>query len=173
MKTELSTANRDKETTIKPLDNTAENANNPKPPETNTQHTPKSFEVKDFIKQTFLVEMPEDFYQFWDYCKTLKPAKPEDAFKESGLTLVGPFDVLAGKFYDIPKQPDDDYLVHWRYYHDPPECQTVLKGDSKTGFHIGYFRDSPKDEPVFLVSNCAQEDGVFKLVGDNIFAAVL
>lgn len=144
----------------------------PKQKMLNLGRTPQNFNPKEFIKEKFLVEMPEDFYQFWDFCTSLKEKCPQEAFKDVGLTLVGPYDVLAGKFYDIEEQSDDNYLLHWRYYYDPPECQTVLRGDDKTGYHIGYYRDSPKDLPICLVSNCVKTDGILNVVGDNIFAAV-
>lgn len=115
--------------------------------------------------------MPEDFYQFWDLAKTINADKPEYAFNSVGLTLVGPYDVLAAKFTG-KSITDDDYLLHWRYYYDVPEFQTVIKGDDKTGHHIGYFRDEPSEKPVFLASNCCEKDGTFTIMGDNIFAAV-
>lgn len=31
---------------------------------------------KDIIKQLFLVEMPDDFYSFWEMCKTLNEKDP-------------------------------------------------------------------------------------------------
>ena len=31
---------------------------------------------KENIKQKFLVEMPEDFYEFWEFCKTEKSEQP-------------------------------------------------------------------------------------------------
>ena len=65
-----------------------------------------------------------------------------DAFlPELGLQLVGPYDVLAKKCVKknkAGKRPN--YLRHWRYYYDPPEFMTVIKGDDATQFHIGYFR---------------------------------
>ncbi|XP_018573352.1 histone PARylation factor 1 [Anoplophora glabripennis] len=129
------------------------------------------FDNKQFIRAKFLVDMPTDFYQFWNYCKQIKPNDPLNALKDIGLKLVGPFDVLAGKFVNVNKS-DEEYLLHWRYYYDPPEMQTVLKGDDKTGFHIGYFRDSPDESPIFLASNCAKKDGVLHQMGPNIFAAI-
>ncbi|CAH0560744.1 unnamed protein product [Brassicogethes aeneus] len=128
-------------------------------------------DVKKFIKEKFLVDMPGDFYHFWDFCKSLKPGKPLEAFKEVGLTLVGPYDVLAGKF-DNCKKSDNDYLLHWRFFYDPPEFQTVLMGDIKSGFHIGYWRDDPKEKPVFMVQNKSRVDGVIQHMGENIFAAI-
>jgi hypothetical protein len=38
---------------------------------------PTPEDEKEAIKQKFLVEMPEDFYSFWSFCKTLSPDKPE------------------------------------------------------------------------------------------------
>lgn len=135
-------------------------------------YTPAVLNEKQFIKSKFLVTMPDDFYQFWNMCQTIKPNSPSEAFKDVNLFLVGPFDVLANKFSNIPEMDDEKYLIHWRYFYDPPEFQTVIKGDDKAGFHIGYFRDSPEDLPVFLATNCALKDGIFHSTGQNIFAAV-
>ena len=71
-----------------------------------------------------------------------------DSFAEAlqdtlGFTLVGPYDVLAGRHKDVAcnstgRRPN--FLLHWRYYYDPPEFLTVIKGDSDKQFHLGYFR---------------------------------
>ncbi|XP_017786223.1 PREDICTED: UPF0609 protein C4orf27 homolog [Nicrophorus vespilloides] len=137
-----------------------------------TKTVPNSIDEKLFIKEKFLVEMPDDFYKFWDFCKEINVLHPENALEEIDLQLVGPFDVLAQKFCNKPEPSPEEYLFHWRYYYDPPEFQTVLKGDNSKGFHIGYFRDDPKELPIFLASNCAKIDGVLKQCGCNIFAAV-
>lgn len=82
-------------------------------------------EPKEFIKHKFLVEMPRDFYLFWDFCKenSKKEQKPENLFNKFGLKLLGPFDVLAGKFDDAQMFEPGDYIRHCRYYYDPPEFQ--------------------------------------------------
>lgn len=134
------------------------------------ENTDRQF-VHEIIKEKFLVNMPDDFYKFWDFCKKLKSNSVSEALKEVGLTLIGPFDILAGKFNDVTKN-EAEYLIHWRYYRDPPECQTVLRGDDGTGFHIGYFRDSPDDDPVFLVGNHVKKNGILTPMGANIFSAV-
>ena len=54
-----------------------------------------------------------------------------------GLKLVGPYDILAGK-KSTKKKPC--WYRHWRYYYDPPEFMTVIKGDDESQFHMGYFR---------------------------------
>ena len=97
-------------------------------------------DVKESIKQKFLVDMPKDFYHFWDFCKERNHEKPEDALWQiCGLKMVGPFEVLSGQLKRSGNRKLDDYLCHWRYYYDTPEFQTVIV-DPKTDFHIGYFR---------------------------------
>ena len=65
-----------------------------------------------------------------------------DAFQSGlGLQLVGPYDVLAGKCLKKNKSGEKpNYLRHWRYYFDPPEFLTVIRGDDASQFHMGYFR---------------------------------
>ena len=54
--------------------------------------------------------------------------------------MVGPYDVLAGKTKRRADSARPNYLCHWRYYYDPPEFLTVVRGDDKKQFHIGYYR---------------------------------
>ena len=64
-----------------------------------------------------------------------------DAFHSSlGLQLVGPYDVLSGKTKRHTGSERPNYLCHWRYYYDPPEFLTVVRGDDKKQFHLGYYR---------------------------------
>jgi hypothetical protein len=46
-----------------------------------------------------------------------------EALKDVGLLLVGPFDVLSGNLKKAKNRKLSIYLVHWRYYYDPPEFQ--------------------------------------------------
>ncbi|CAH0395967.1 unnamed protein product [Bemisia tabaci] len=127
---------------------------------------------KEFIKKKFLVEMPEDFYSFWSFCESLNKKEPQNALKAFDLTLVGPFDVLSGAMRKCKNMKPEDYLVHWRFYYDPPEFQTIIKGDDKKQFHLGYLRDDPKQPPAFVASNEAAENFIIKAVAENIFGAV-
>lgn len=45
-------------------------------------------DVREKVKRKFLVDMPEDFYQFWEFCKSLDPVHPdgEEATRGSVLT---------------------------------------------------------------------------------------
>lgn len=82
-------------------------------------------EPSKLIRKIFLVNMPNDFYQFYDLCSEMRPNDPTSAFKIADLKLVGPYDILAGEINsDTPDQ--DKLLTHWRYYYDPPEFQVIV-----------------------------------------------
>lgn len=37
----------------------------------------ESEDVKENVKRKFLVQMPEDFYQFWEFCESQNPSIPQ------------------------------------------------------------------------------------------------
>lgn len=78
-----------------------------------------------FISEKFLVEMPNDFFVFWEFCKVKSSdnCAPENVFSKFGLKLVGPFDVLSQRFDEVNPFEPGDYLRHWRFYYDPPQFQ--------------------------------------------------
>ncbi|KAM4710022.1 histone PARylation factor 1 isoform 2-T2 [Discoglossus pictus] len=129
--------------------------------------------LRQEVESLYRFTMPEDFYQFWDFCAEINPEAPYDALKPSlGLQLVGPYDILSSKHKSVKTSVEINYNLHWRFFYDPPEFQTVLVGDIKTQFHMGYFRDSPEDLPVFVGSNEASKGCTITQLGDNVFAAV-
>ncbi|PNF21584.1 hypothetical protein B7P43_G12709 [Cryptotermes secundus] len=141
-------------------------------PEEEEDLPPTPENENEAIKQKFLVDMPEDFYSFWSFCKSLSPDKPEEALKDVGLLLVGPFDILSGNLKKAKTRKLSLYLIHWRYYYDPPEFQTVVKGDDTKQYHMGYFRDDPQEPPCFVARNCAAIDCTITPMAENIFGAV-
>ncbi|XP_070552790.1 histone PARylation factor 1-like [Ptychodera flava] len=132
---------------------------------------PTPSDVREEIKVKFKVGMPEDFYEFWEFCQSLDKKNPTAALHALGLELVGPFDILAGKFKNH-KGKKPCYVLHWRYFYDPPEFMTVVKGDDKSQYHLGYYRDDPKEMPAFVAANSAAENCNIKAMGENLFAAV-
>jgi len=132
---------------------------------------PSPLDPKENIRQKLLVDMPEDFFAFWKFCKERNPSNPADALSPAGLLLVGAFDILSGKLKDSNNRIPSDYLCHYRFYYDVPEFQTVI-ASKETDFHIGYFRDDPKEEPVFVASNDPAEGCAITPLGENIFGAV-
>lgn len=138
---------------------------------------PSPQNIRENIKQKFLVEMPEDFYQFFEFCKGMNSSDPCNALSSAGLMLCGPYHLLAGKISADKPRSASLYLRHYRYYYDPPEFQTVItttdaSNSDSTLLHIGYFRDSPNEPPVFLASNSAGEGPRITPLADNIFGAV-
>ncbi|XP_068627885.1 histone PARylation factor 1-like [Battus philenor] len=133
----------------------------------NTQFYDKTDSNKTY-KDLFLVEMPQDFFQFY---KCLSEEKSIDQLlKTVNLQLIGPYDLLTGK---LPITENKDlYLIHWRFFYDPPEFQAVLKKKGKSEYHIGYYRDDPCSDPKFLASNDSAKDYHIQPLSDNIFGAV-
>ncbi|KAJ6668667.1 hypothetical protein lerEdw1_012150 [Lerista edwardsae] len=130
-------------------------------------------QLRHEVESCYRLKMPEDFYHFWKFCETLDPDQPCDALKSSiGLQLVGPYDILAGKHRKISQSRDVNFNLHWRFFYDPPEFQTVFTGDSNMQYHMGYFRDVPAELPVWVGENEAKKGCTISQVGDNVFAAV-
>ncbi|KAF8767215.1 histone PARylation factor 1-like [Argiope bruennichi] len=136
------------------------------------EEAPKTSLAEPKFKETVekvLKSMPQDFFDFWDFCASINKQKPEDAFADFDLYLIGIYDLLVKK---LPPNKEILLHCHYRYYYDPPELQTVIKSNDKSLFHIGYFRDDPESFPSVLVSNNAAVDCKLTLKGDNIFAAM-
>ncbi|CAG0919803.1 unnamed protein product [Notodromas monacha] len=127
-----------------------------------------SKDPKTAIKEMFLVEMTDDFSSFWDFLNETDHGS--DVFKMAGLHLVGPFEVMAGKFEGTYSRKK--LLRHWRFYYDPPEFQVTFLVEERTGWHMGYWRDDPGQKPAFVAENDALKDGTFKRSEANIFGAI-
>lgn len=127
---------------------------------------------KMFLRHKFVHEMPEDFFQFWEFCKATNKDKPELSFEKIGLRVVGPFDYMAGRFHNAPMFEPGDFIRHWRFYYDPPEFQTVFvkKG---TGIHYGYWRDEPNAQQCFVARNDYKQGCQVKIFETNLFNALL
>ncbi|KAM9082539.1 histone PARylation factor 1 isoform 2-T2 [Megaptera novaeangliae] len=98
-------------------------------------------DLRKEVESHYRLSLPEDFYHFWMFCEGLAPEQPADSLSASlGLRLVGPYDILAGKHKMKKKSASLNFNLHWRFYYDPPEFQTIIIGDCKTEFHMGYFR---------------------------------
>ncbi|XP_042859355.1 histone PARylation factor 1-like [Penaeus japonicus] len=137
--------------------------------EKDVQDSPRN--IRESIEQKFLLDMPDDFFEFWDFCRELNQEKAEEAFADAGLTLVGPFDVLSGKLAKLKHRKLSSFLCHWRYYYDPPEFMTVLAG-RENEYHIGYYRDDCFQFPVFVASMSSANPGKIIPMAQNIFGAV-
>lgn len=128
-------------------------------------------QAEKMIEKLFLVKMPEDFYLFWEFAKTINHRKPCSAFSHAHLewNLVGPFDVLSGLITDFHGFSKESLLRHCRFYYDPPEFQTVVIKKDEQFTHYGYYRDEPQQNTPIVVMNRANLGGTFQEVGDNLF----
>ncbi|XP_015430516.1 PREDICTED: UPF0609 protein C4orf27 [Dufourea novaeangliae] len=129
-------------------------------------------DIKSVVSHLFLTEMPEDFFQFYEFCKNISEKDPTNAFKDLQLQLVGPFDVFNDKFFKSKVSDKKSLLRHWRYYYDPPEFQTIMKVDGKDCLHFGYWRDAASEKPVFVAKNSASINCVVEPVAENIFGVM-
>jgi hypothetical protein len=122
------------------------------------------------VRAEYGFDFPDDFYRFWDFLSRLAPLEPLRALDELGVTPVGPFEVLAGRFDGRVSR--HSLLLHWRYYADPPEFFTVLAGDTDR-LHWGYWLDDPDHGPGGCVASYYASDGLdLEANGDDLFAAV-
>lgn len=80
-------------------------------------------EARAVISHFFLTDMPRDFFEFYEFCKTVSEEDPLDALKSLQLHLVGPYDAFRDKFLSSKVDDKKALLRHWRYYYDPPEFQ--------------------------------------------------
>jgi hypothetical protein len=124
----------------------------------------------DQLRKHYGFDFPEDLFRFWEFAKRLQPLDPLHSLHETlGVTLVGPFEMLAGRF--DRRKPRYSLLLHWRYYLDPPEFFTVLSGNTD-GLHWGYYLDDPPRGEGCIASYFARDAFEFSADGDTLFEAV-
>lgn len=115
-----------------PKNTSLSRCNSPDPVECKTIENISTSDLKaqKLILDLFLVEMPKDFFQFYEFCESISKDDALSACKAIRLKLVGPFDVLEGKIkYSENKSDQDRFLTHWRYYYDPPEFQVRRRNE--------------------------------------------
>ncbi len=110
-------------------------------------------QIRQTLKDAYLIDFPEDLFQFWEFVKSLEAEKPLNTFLGAlGLRLEGPFQVLAGE-----AEPSQGWYLGIRYYDDPPEFFLVFSGDTD-GLHWGYWFDDPDNSPTFSVADYYSRD---------------
>lgn len=120
------------------------------------------------LRELYGFDFPDDFFRFWDFVNRLRPLEPLWALDDLSIQLVGPFEVLAGRFDQ--HTPRYSILLHWRYSLDPPEFFTVLAGGD--GWHWGYYLDDPTTGSGCVASYYAQDAFELEVDGFDLFASV-
>jgi hypothetical protein len=120
------------------------------------------------LRECYGFDFPDDFFRFWVFVNRLRPLEPLTALDALSIQLVGPFEILAGRFDG--RSPPLSLLLHWRYYLDPPEFFSVLAGSD--GQHWGYYLDAPPGDSRCVTSYFAGDAFEMSVDGDDLFAAV-
>lgn len=112
---------------------------------------------RQVVAAEYGVPFPEDLFAFHEFMR----AEPKRC-RELGLSPDGPLALLANK--DRP--PRDD-----RFFNDPPEFFTVLRGPAD-GLHWGYWFDHPGELKPVVVSYDANDAFAIHVDGATLFEAV-
>jgi hypothetical protein len=112
---------------------------------------------RELLTRLYGFEFPEDMHRFYAACRQEKPLEPLRALEDSlGLRLVGPFEVLAGRFDRV--EPPAPILLHARKRWDLPEFFPVLEEIDGTR-RVGYLLDDPDRGTPFAVAVADSEAG--------------
>lgn len=119
------------------------------------------------LRDLYGFDFPEDLFRFWQFANRVRPLEPLRALESIGMHLVGPFEVLAGRFDGRTTRYSQ--LLHWRYYDDPPEFFSVLTTGDGDGLHWGYYLDEPGEPGSCVTSYFAKDDYEMSEEGDSLF----
>ena len=124
------------------------------------------------VKDHYRVDLPEEVLEVWDLASSLSPRDPCSAFAnrdyDIGLTLLGPFDLLAGR---TRLKPGLDMRLHYRYRGDPPEFLTLASGNEDL-FHLGYWFDDLAAAPACVASWYAADAFDLSVPGRTLWEAI-
>jgi hypothetical protein len=126
-------------------------------------------ELAGQLRELYGVEFPNDLFAFWEWYNKLQPEVADSFHEELGIRLVGPFDVLAGRFDNVELRYPA--VLHWRYQFDPPEFFTVFSGNTD-GLHWGYWFDDPQRLPPAISAFYASDAFELWTAGSTLFEAI-
>merc|ERR1719341_2402187 len=130
-------------------------------------------QVEEEVDALLGLEMPPDFYSFWDFACTVNKENPLLCLSSVGLKLCGAFEILAGTVPSSAPRSRSLYLTHHRFHYDSPELQTLICETSYAkGVHLGYFRDIPTQTPSLVMVGVESQGAKLTALGDNLFAGV-
>lgn len=143
-----------------------------KEPSTTTIAVPVNHEEnKKLLLDVYGLSFPKDFYDLWDFCTEINPITPRKALVPTlQFELIGPYEVLSK---ELKVDNDENRIkihLHWRFYYDPPELMTTIvsKDKREPTYHVGYWRDDPKDDDC-VIARTGGDNWSVSALGDNIF----
>lgn len=130
----------------------------------------KALQRLEWLEAQLGIRFPREILAFWKLACALRPLEPLKAFEDSlGITLVGAFEVLSGKFDRWTGEKP--LSLHWRYTLDPPEFFTLMARGNE-GWHAGYLLDDVSGMFGCVASTYTDEGLGFTLDGQSLFEAL-
>lgn len=121
------------------------------------------------LEELYGFRFPTELFTFWRWHEGLSEAQRRAFGEVMGMRLVGPFDVLGGKFDDVDLAYPTS--LHWRFQHDPPEFVTIISGDSD-GLHWGLWFDDHAELAPVVASYYARDAFELQISADTVFGTV-
>jgi hypothetical protein len=116
------------------------------------------------LRDLYGIDFPDSFFAFADFVTSLPDDLPLETLH---IWMETPFKIALGK-------PVDSHTPHliWasRWYDDPPEFLTILRGDMD-GLHWGYYIDDPAEQRFPVASYWSRDAFEFSIERD-VFEAV-
>lgn len=125
--------------------------------------------IRKRLKEIYGFEFPDAFFLFWQFYQQLPEKSIGGGFGAALNISLG--DVF--KLFDVDTDIEQfNPLDEFRYYNDPPEFFTLLKGHTD-GLHWGYYLDDPNNDIQFQVASYYANDAFeISLTGYNLFEAL-
>ncbi|MBD2768887.1 DUF2228 domain-containing protein [Hymenobacter sp. BT664] len=117
---------------------------------------------KELLKQLYGFEFPESFFSFYEFTKKV----PEATFQGTAGVMYMSLGEVFQVFSEIKNKNFNPVKIS-RYYSDPPEFFTILRGHTD-GRHWGYYIDDFNDLKNICVVSIEYE---LNTVGNTIFEA--
>lgn len=119
------------------------------------------------VKHTLGIALPADFEAFYQLVQQLEDQGLALNEYPLNIELVGPFAL----FDEEPSEEEPSDLWSGRFFNDPPEFITVLRGEPD-GLHWGYWFDVPGQERPVVASYYHNDAFIISEDGLDLFSAL-
>lgn len=122
---------------------------------------------RKFLEKIYGYPFPESFFQFYEFTQNLPPDSITGLESTLSISLEEVFQI-----FDPDLDTNEfDPLKSSRYYNDPPEFFTIMRGHTD-GLHWGYYLDDPKHpEKIFVAKFYANDAYTISHEGYSLFEA--
>ena len=119
------------------------------------------------LREIYGFDFPNDFFEFYEF------SQENPSFFRGGLAgYESPLGISLGNVFNVFEKKNDFKNSHTlktdRYYNDPPEFFTLLRGNSD-GLHWGYYVDAPGELPPVISSYYSNDAFELSYNGVSLF----